>query len=255
MSKMFVHERRNMILDYLKKEQRITVKELSQILKVSEATLRNDLSDMEQEGLLKRTHGGAVLLDFDQSKYSFSTREKKNKEEKSYISSKAEKLISSNQCILLDASSTALELAKRLKNDPKRLTIVTNGIYTALELRDVPEFTVILIGGVMRTGSSALESTIDAGVLGKINIDIMFTSASGFDFENGLTDFNVYEVELKKEMVKASNRVVALLDHTKFGNSSLVSFASVDEIDTIITDQHLSEENIEKLRKYGINFL
>ncbi|WP_247747361.1 DeoR/GlpR family DNA-binding transcription regulator [Alkalihalobacillus sp. BA299] len=252
---MFIEERRNKILDYLDKEQRITVKVLSKRLNVSEATLRNDLSDLEKEGVLKRTHGGAILLDYDQSKYSFSTREKINRKEKNYISSKAEKIITDNQCILLDASSTALELAKKIKTNPKRLTIVTNGIYTALELRDVPEFTVILIGGVIRMGSSALESTIDAGVLGKINIDIMFTSASGFDFENGLTDFNVYEVDLKKEMVKASNRVVALLDHSKFGKSSLVSFASIKQINTIITDDIISTEYKMELQKHNISYI
>lgn len=255
--KMLMHERRNAIMQHLDKNQRIIVKELSQILDVSEATLRSDLNDMEKEGLLKRTHGGAVLLEYDATKYSFSTREKKNKEEKYLISTKAEKLVTQNQCILLDASSTALELAKRLKDSPdrKRLTIVTNGIYTALELRDVPEFTVILIGGVIRPGSSALESTIDAGVLDKINVDIMFTSASGFDFDNGLTDFNVYEVELKKEMVKASNRVIALLDHSKFGKRSIVSFASTDEIDTLIIDNQISEEDRNLLKQYNINVL
>ncbi|WP_332631774.1 DeoR/GlpR family DNA-binding transcription regulator [Halalkalibacter flavus] len=258
--KMLMHERRNAILEYLDKDQRIVVSDLSQRLNVSEATLRNDLNNMEKEGLLKRTHGGAVLVDQDPEDnkfFNFSTREKKNKEEKYLISTKAQKLITNNQCILLDASSTALELAKRLKDDPdrKRLTIVTNGIYTALELRDVAEFTVILIGGVIRAGSSALESTIDAGVLKKINVDIMFTSASGFDFENGLTDFNVYEVELKKEMVEASNRVVALLDHTKFGKKSIVSFASIDQIDTLIIDNQISDEDKRLLKEREINVL
>ncbi|KGA98386.1 transcriptional regulator [Alkalihalobacillus alcalophilus ATCC 27647 = CGMCC 1.3604] len=252
---MFMHERRSKILDYLNKEQRVTVKELAKRLSVSEATLRTDFSDMEKEGLLKRTHGGAIIGQFDEKQFSFSNREKKNKEEKSLISIKAEKLISANQCILLDASSTALELAKRLKENPKRLTIVTNGIYTALELRDVPEFTVILIGGVIRTGSGSLESTIDAGLLSKINIDLMFTSASGFDFEKGLTDFNVYEVELKKEMVKASSKVIALLDYSKFGKSSLVTFATVDEISTIITDGQLSNEYIQLMEKSDIKLL
>lgn len=257
MSKMFIHERRNAILDYLDKEQRITVKELSKRLDVSEATLRSDLNDMEKEGLLKRTHGGAVLLDYDNNKFSFSTRERQNKEEKLLISKKAEQLISNSQCILLDASSTALELAKRLKNNPnpKRLTIVTNGIYTALELRDITKYTVILIGGVIRADSGALESTIDSGVLRKINVDMMFTSASGFDYENGLTDFNVYEVELKKEMVKASNKIIALLDHTKFGKKSIFSFASINQVDTIITDNNTSEDDKLKLLEYKVKLL
>jgi DeoR/GlpR family transcriptional regulator of sugar metabolism len=252
---MFMEERRNKILDLLEKEQRITVKELSKELKVSEATLRTDLKDMEKEGFLKRTHGGAVLTDQEDIKFNFSDREKINKEEKHIISTKAEQLIEDNQCILLDASSTALELAKKIKNSTKRLTIVTNGIYTALELRDNPEFIVILIGGILRAGSSALESTISGDILNKINIDIMFTSASGFDYDNGLTDFNMYEVELKKEMVKASNRVVALLDHTKFGKKSIASFAPIEKIDMIISDDQIPDEHLKGLENYKIRYL
>jgi DeoR/GlpR family transcriptional regulator of sugar metabolism len=253
--KMFMEERRNKILELLDNHQRITVKELSKELEVSEATLRNDLKDMEKDGFLKRTHGGAVLNDIEDNKVNFSVREKVNKEEKHIISMKAEHLIENNQCILLDASSTGLELARKIKHSSKRLTIVTNGIYTALELRDNPEFIVILIGGILRAGSSALESTISGDILNKINIDIMFTSASGFDFENGLTDFNMYEVELKKQMVRASNRVVALLDHTKFNKKSIASFAAINEIDMIITDDQISKEGIEKLKEFNIKYI
>jgi DeoR/GlpR family transcriptional regulator of sugar metabolism len=253
--KMFMEERRNKILEFLGNKQRITVKELSKELEVSEATLRNDLKDMEKEGFLKRTHGGAVLNDIEDNKVNFSVREKVNKEEKHIISMKAEQLVEDNQCILIDASSTGLELAKKIKNSSKRLTIVTNGIYTALELRDNPEFIVILIGGILRAGSSALESTISGDILNRINIDTMFTSASGFDFENGLTDFNMYEVELKKKMVMASNRVVALLDHTKFNKKSIASFAGINEIDMIISDDQIPKEGSERLKEFNIKYI
>lgn len=253
--KMFMEERRNKILELLGNQQRITVKELSKELEVSEATLRNDLKDMEKGGFLKRTHGGAVLSDLEDNKVNFSVREKVNKAEKHYISTKAEQLIEENQCILIDASSTGLELARKIKHLPKRLTIVTNGIYTALELRDNPDFIVIVIGGVLRAGSSALESTISGDLLNKINIDTMFTSASGFDFENGLTDFNMYEVELKKMMVNASNRVVALLDHTKFNKKSIASFAALHDIHMIITDDDIPNEDVEKLKEFNIEYM
>src|SRR4051812_13955192 len=118
---MFVPERRKAILDRLNESQRVSIKELAQEIQVSEATLRTDLTRMEEEGLLKRTHGGAVLAESNDNETSFSIREKKNKTEKSVIAKEAAALIENGQCIMLDASSTALELARVLKEKQIRL--------------------------------------------------------------------------------------------------------------------------------------
>ncbi|WP_054949226.1 DeoR/GlpR family DNA-binding transcription regulator [Numidum massiliense] len=252
MVKLFVAERRNKIMEILNKNQRLTVKELAKEIDVSEATLRSDLNQMEKEGLLTRTHGGAVLTDYIENETSFSTRKKKNKQEKMHIASQAVQLITDGQCVLFDASSTVLELARLLKRGKKRLTVVTSGIYTALELRDHPDITVILLGGVVRTGSSSLEGTLGVDVLNKINVDAMFTSANGFTFDTGLTDFNIYEVELKREMLKKASKVVALVDHTKIGKSSIASFADVSQVDTFITDAHFSDEEIAQFNHFGV---
>jgi len=255
MSKMFKTERRDKIIEYLKKQQRATVKELSEILSVSEATLRSDLQWMEEDGLLQRTHGGAVLQAEAQTETSFAARAKKNPEEKLAIALKALDLVENGQCILLDASSTALELAKCLKKKTIRLTVVTSGIHAALELRENPGITVILIGGVLRLGSFALEGTLGTHLLSQINVDTMFASARGFTVQDGLTDFNVYEVELKKEMVRASKKLVALLDFSKLGKSSISSFAQTAEIDTIVTDAKADPEIISRLTDLNIQVI
>ncbi|HET7579960.1 MAG TPA: DeoR/GlpR family DNA-binding transcription regulator [Bacillales bacterium] len=252
MPKMFVAERRNKIMEILNEQQRITVKELSSKMNVSEATLRTDLNQMEEQGLLKRTHGGAMLNDFVESETSFSVREKKHKDEKIKIAEKAAEWITYGQCILLDASSTALELARILKKQNLRLTVVTSGIYTALELRENPEITTILLGGVIRNGSSSLEGTLGMDILNKINIDLMFTSANGFSFETGLTDFNVYEVELKKEMVRRAKQVIALIDHSKIDKSSIASFAETHQIYAFITDSPLTDDLLSRFSEHGI---
>lgn len=240
--KMFVSERRSKIMDLLHDKQRLTVKELATNVGVSEATLRTDLNQMELEGLLTRTHGGAVLNDYTDNETSFSAREKRNKQEKSIIAEEALKFIEEKQCILLDASSTALELAHYIKAQPLRLTVVTSGVQTALELKENPAVTVILIGGVLTPGSTSIEGTLGLSILDQVNIDIMFTSASGFSLEKGLTDFNLYEVQLKKEMVKRSKKVIALIDHTKIGENSSSVFANTKEIDTFITDKPINED-------------
>ncbi len=250
---MFANERRNKILELLHEKKRVTVKGLSEKLVVSEATLRSDLNAMEKENLLLRTHGGAILNNRIKTENTFSEREKKQQEEKRKIGKKASELIVDGQCIILDASSTALELARILRNTKIRLTVITNGIASAMELKENPNITVILLGGVLKVGSVGVEGLMGASILKQFNVDTMFTSANGFTTETGLTDFNVYEVELKRIMKDVSQKVIALLDHSKMGRVSISQFANTQEINTVITDSETAEVYLEQLEEININ--
>lgn len=256
--KMFSEERRKRILDYLIRHNRATVKELAEILNVSKVTLRADLNHLESEGLLQRTHGGATLVESRSELLpvtDFSVREKTNQAEKRAIGKVAADMVNTGQCIILDASSTCLEMARILVTQQKRLTILTNGIMTALELRENPQFTVILIGGILRIGSAGLEGSLGTHILKEINVDTMFTSANGFVYDDGLTDFNVYEVELKKKMASSAQKIIALLDHTKIGRSSIASFVAPQDIDVLVTDTGADDKDLAKLRQMGIEVI
>lgn len=253
--KMFASERREKILELLQNKGRVTVKELASGLKVSEATLRSDLTKMEIDGHLKRTHGGAILNNDPDNDKSFFVREKKNIPEKRKIAEKAYELIENEQCILLDASSTALALAQYIKNSSLRLTVVTSGIQTALELKDNPSITVILVGGVVTNGSTSIEGKLGVSILDHVNIDIMFTSASGYTVTDGLTDFNLYEVELKREMVSRSKKLVAIIDKTKLGKASSSVFATSEEIDVFISEEQIDESIAKELSEKNIKLL
>jgi DeoR/GlpR family transcriptional regulator of sugar metabolism len=252
---MMADERRTLLIEYLTKHQRATVKELSQQLLVSEATLRTDLNLLEEEGILKRIHGGAVLTEQPVptgSSFSFSAREKRNINEKAAVGRKAMDFLQEGQCILIDASTTALELAKGLKRTQIKLTVVTSGIYTALELKDNPYLHVILIGGVLRMGSGAVEGHLGADLLDKIRADILFTSPAGFKLDSGLMDFNIYEVELKRRMVESASRVIALLDSTKFNVGSIASYAATSRVHDVITDTGAPPDILRQLEESGI---
>lgn len=253
--KLFVKERREEILKLLTLNKRVTVKELSKNIGVSEATLRSDLNEMEVDGLLIRTHGGALLKEVKNDNTSFSAREKRNKSEKHLIAKAAFSLIQNKQSILLDASSTAMELAKILKDSTMRITVVTSGIQTALELKENPNLTVIVIGGVVTQGSSSIEGNLGIDILNHINIDLMFTSAGGFSLEEGLTDFNLYEVQLKRELIQRAPRVVTLIDSTKIGVNSSAVFAHLNQIDTIITDTKVNKGYELSLNDHNINLI
>lgn len=182
----------------------------------------------------------------------YEDREKKFREEKQRIGLRAFQYIQEGQCILLDASTTCFELAKYLRETKLRLTVVTSGIATAAMLKENPFLTVIIIGGVVRNASNSVEGLLGMELMQKINIDLLFTSAYAFNIKDGLSDFSLYEVELKKVMVSVSNKVIALLDHSKMDKSSIATFALPNEIDLIITDKEVSEETRKFVEKNGI---
>ncbi|MCM3117667.1 DeoR/GlpR family DNA-binding transcription regulator [Neobacillus sp. MER 74] len=245
---MFADQRRNLIIELLTEKGVVTVNDLTGLLNISAATIRSDLNQMEKQGLLLRTHGGAMLKaeetnkESDQLEKNYEIREKKFRAEKQRIGKSALKYIQEGQCILLDASTTCFELAKFLCDTKKRLTVVTSGIATAAMLKENPYLTVIIIGGIVRNNSNSIEGLLGEELLRKINIDILFTSAHAFNIRDGLSDFSLYEVELKKVMVSVANKVIGLLDHSKVDKSSIATFARPNEIDIFITDEPVSEE-------------
>ncbi|MBA5849836.1 DeoR/GlpR transcriptional regulator [Clostridium sp. cel8] len=251
---MLAFERHNKILELLYKNKKVTTHGLSEMINVSACTIRNDLNKLEKDGLIKRIHGGAVLPETVQKRdLSFTIRKGKNQDEKNIIGKKAYDFIKDGQCIIIDASSTAVSFAKYLSKTDFRITVLTNGIYTALELKDNNNINVILVGGVVRSKSGALEGLMGKNLISQINADIAFLSARGFTLEQGLTEFNIYEAELKKLLVSRAEKIVAMLDFSKLEVNSISSFADSKKVDTIITDSNSPENVLDKYRKYGIN--
>lgn len=243
---MLAPERRKKIIQIINKQKQILVKNLSAELNVSEGTLRNDLKALEDMGMLERTHGGAVLPQARLTESAMSSRSNVNRAEKMAIGQAAVDFVQNGQCIILDASTTGLELVKNLMHFDS-LTVVTNGLITAQELNRNPKINVIVIGGLLRSGSSNLEGLLGADLLSKVHADVFITSAHGFTEAEGLTVFDVYEAELKKLMAANAGKVIALLDHTKLGKKSTATFAETDQIDTIITDAGADPAFLQKI--------
>lgn len=250
---MITLERHHQIIDLINKNIRMTTSELCEHLNVSPSTIRNDLNFLAKEQVIKKFHGGATLPEENNNNLDFHKRETVNNLEKEKITSEALKLIKNDQCILLDASSTSLALAKKL-HIFDRLTVVTNGIYTMMTLKDLPNITVIFIGGIVTKSSGCTEGSLGCDLLNKIHADTAFVSAHGFTVHEGLTDFNIYEVELKKQMLKRSKKTIALLDSSKFENISTACFCKSNEIDLIITEK-CNYDILEKYKSSGINVL
>jgi DeoR/GlpR family transcriptional regulator of sugar metabolism len=244
-------ERRESILSYLSSRDRGTVGDLAQLLGVSEVTIRKDLDQLESQGLLTRTHGGARVSGRGRLELHFSAREQQQIEEKRRIAQAAAALIAPHQSIFLDASTTALQIARLIK-DREDLLVVTNGLYTALELTFSQGITTIVVGGRMRRRSSSLVSMTSYAMVERLRLDLGFFGAAGVTPRDGLMESDVDEAQLKQSMVTFSATVVGVVDSTKLGVTRLNAFALPREIDRIITDRAAPAALVEQIRAQEI---
>ena len=250
--KLFLQERLDQIVSLLQREGRVSVADLSDHFGVSAVTIRNDLASLQQQGLLVRTHGGAVTRpDLNMEPPAFSLRKELNLAEKARIGRAAAALVRDGDSIALDASTTAWQIARHLK-DRRELTVVTNGLFVALEFVDSPGVTVVMPGGSLRAASASLVGELGACILERYHVQRGFFSAGGFTLEEGLTDTNQYEVELKQRMVERSKVVIAVVDSSKWGQVTFASLASVAQLDRIFSDDAAPAEMVADLRQRGI---
>jgi DeoR/GlpR family transcriptional regulator of sugar metabolism len=248
------YERRQSLVEILRKQPGLRVPELAKALDVSEGTVRNDLNALEEQGRLTRVHGGAVLTQRDQFQNdSFVRRYEQNAAAKRAIAREAAALVKDGDSILLDASSTLYYLAKAL-SERRHLRVMTNGFEVARELAQNTTNTVILIGGIVNNESSSVTGLLSEHIIEELFIQKAFLSCSGFSLERGMTEVLLSEAQIKRKAIESAQQLFALIDSTKFGKEDLTSFARPEKINCLFTDQHLSAEWSERLRGAGIPF-
>jgi DeoR family transcriptional regulator, aga operon transcriptional repressor len=253
-SKMLIGERRQHILSLIHRDGRVLVSELSESLGISPITIRKDLDRLELQGMVQRTHGGALALQ-NSTMVDPSLKEKEHHQikEKQRIAAAAAKLVSNDQCILLDSGSTTTMVARALR-EFSNLTIVTNAVNIAAELSDT-NFEIILTGGTLRKNSFSLVGPMAEDTLTQIHADILFLAVDGFDPKIGIMTPNVLESRVNRAMVKASRKVVAVCDSTKFDRSSMALIVPPTAVHTVITDNQISEATANILRSAGIELI
>ena len=249
--RLFRQERLDQIAVLLQERGRVAVVDLSERFGVSPMTIRSDLAALEQQGLVLRTHGGALLKPESSLEPAFLLRKDLHQAEKERIGQAAAELVHDGESIVLDASTTAWQVARQLK-DRRELTVVTNGLFIALELLDAPGVTVVMPGGALRPGSASVVGDVGACLLERYHVQKGFFGARGFTLHEGLTDVNQYEVDLKRLMVKHSKEVIGIVDASKWGQVAFATFASLDEMDRFIVDETAPEEMVTTLQDLGI---
>jgi len=253
---MYPEERRQRILQLLREQGRVMVAELSRQFGVSEVTVRGDLQALASEGKLIRTHGGAVPVPAVSSEEDLrlESRQRQHPQEKSVIGAAAADLVHEGDAIYLDASSTALAIARHLKNR-RFITVLTSGMAVAQELMAAPGVTVALAGGILQKETASLIDPDGLAYFDKFNIQKCFFGAHGLAIPEGLTDISADVAAVKRALITRCRQVIAIIDASKWGRVGLATFASIDEINLVITDHDAPSELVQQVRERGVEVL
>lgn len=251
---MLAIERRNAILSKLYLDGKVIVSELSAEFDVTEETIRRDLEKLDKEGLVKKTYGGAVLVQNFSTDLPHSVRKRANVEAKQTIAEKISHMISDGDCIMMDSSSTVLYLLPFIKS-LKNITLVTNSVEALIELSDKDDWNIFSTGGKLKRGSLSLVGPSSEKMIRGFHVDYAICSAKGIDLNMGITDSNEKDSEIKQEIFASAEHKVLAVDSTKFDKISLIKVCDITNVDTIVTDSEPSSNWVEYLKSVNVNLI
>ncbi|MDX2005509.1 MAG: DeoR/GlpR family DNA-binding transcription regulator [Meiothermus sp.] len=250
---MKTETRRSEIIRLLEQKGSVQVDDLVAQFEVSHVTIRKDLTELEGRGLLRRTHGGATYAHKSLFNPSFGEKVNLQQAEKRAIAEAALKHIEEGDTLILGAGSTVLTLARLMKNQFRSLYIITNSVPIAVELVDT-RWDILLTGGQVRQHSMALIGPAAARNLESYYADKAFIGSTGVSLERGYTTPNPYMSEIVRVIIKAADTVYALVDSSKLGHTTLASFATLQEVDLLITDQAAPQEFVQALERQRLAY-
>lgn len=239
---ILAEDRKEKILSILREKKSVRILDLSKQLRVSRETVRKDIVEMEEEGLLKKTYGGAVL-DEANTETDYERRRSENEKEKLAIADRAYQFIEEGDTIYLDYGTSCYALAQALI-DVKELTVVTNSIPIVNLLIHSPGIELIILGGNIRKNEDSLFGSFGLNNAKEIFVDLGFFGCAGIDLYSGVTNYHMGEIEISKMMMQHSKTAILLTDETKFGKSALYKTAKIEELDHIITN-NIGDKELE----------
>lgn len=251
---MLPAERHEKTLSLINEKEFVTVNEIIELLGVSKPTVMRDLAKLEKQKLIFRTHGGATSVKLG-TKFepTHSMKENQSIQEKQKIAKLASQFINPGETILLDSGSTTLALAQQLLT-AKDITVITNDLKVAMCLTENESIELIVLGGQKRKGVFSLIGSIPENLIINLSVDKAFLGADAIDFDKGITNSNLDEVNLKKLMINISKRVILLVDSSKFDHIAFAKVGDIDLIDDLITDNNREKENfIDGLKELNIS--
>ncbi len=259
---MYTIERKAEILNLLQKHGSINVEALSKYFEASKETIRRDLRELENKGLLVRTHGGAIPVETKQviqpslSEPPVKERELSNFHEKQAICKMAASFIQSEDNVFVDNSSTTIYLAQYVPQNIQ-VTFITNSLPFLIEAAKLnnPNHSYICLGGMFKASNLSIHGNMTLHNAKEYYPNKAFLSCTGISPDRMLTDSSIQEVDIKKMMIERSKDVYVLADHTKFERNGQIYLSSFNDIDHIITDSKAVQSNYTYLNNYNINVI
>ena len=250
---MLAIERRNEILEKLQTDRRVVVSELSQLYDVSEETIRRDLEKLVNDGYAIKSYGGAVINENVNIELPFNIRKNRNIRGKQHIAELVAGLVNDGDSIMLDASTTAVYIAKALQEkELKNLTIITNSIEIIIELFDVQDWTILSTGGASREGSFALVGPQTDRMLSNYHVDKAIISCKGLDVSAGFTDSDDLHANNKRTMLKSAKDRILAIDSSKFDRIAFTEIGTLDDLTVVITDEKPEEKWLKVFKDSGV---
>lgn len=249
-------ERRKKIYDIINDKGFVKVTELSKILGISEVTLRNDIKEMDQEGVILRTHGGAMKIEETQPKLYNQAKFTKDSDKKMAITKSAYELISSGDTIIIDDATTSFYLTRHIKENPhKPVSVVTNSLLVAIELLGQNHVNLFMVGGQISSEMAATMGDLAISNLEGFHVDKAFIGVHGLNFNLGITSIGSIQMNVKKSIINSANEVIVLADSSKFGGAYLSVICPMDKVTMVITDSSVAKEHIESAEENNVNLL
>lgn len=251
---MLAAERRNQILELLRRDERVLVGDLAARFGVSEETIRRDLANLEQLGLAVKCYGGATLAD-NRNAPPFQVRKKLNVEEKRAVAALVARMVDDGDFLMLDDSSTCYFVVRAL-HGKKGLTIVTNSIEIILELSGLHEdWTVISTGGNLNQDVFAFFGRQAEETIRSFHVDKAVISCTGLDLQGRFTEAGIENANMKQAMMASARETILAMDHHKFDKTAFISVGELRQVSAVVTDTEPGAAWREKLSEHGVRLV
>lgn len=252
MHTMTAEERQKRIAEYLQMAEFASLEELANQVLASISTVRRDVIEMAANGTIRRTHGGARLLNVQSDEFAFSRRDKLQLTEKEAIGKACAELIQPGQSAIMDAGSTVYHVARHLK--PEALQIITNSLPIVNLFASTQQIEIIASGGIIYPRLGVLVGPLAVAAFSNLHADVAIMSSGGITIE-GISNSHALLIDIQRAMLRAAGKVIFCMDHTKFARRSVAQLCDLSEIDIIVTDSDAPADLVAALHHRGIQVI
>lgn len=247
-------KRIHLVADYIQSVGIISMDELCHHFDISMSTLRRDINILLSQNKVQKVYGGVAAI--NQNVIPFENREVINKSEKAFIAKAAASCINSNELIFIDSGTTTQEIIKYLSPQVTKLTVLTNNLDVINYIAEHrPDIGLLTLGNLYKHSTRSLVGADTLNIVDKYNISKAFMAATAISIENGLTNSDIQEFEIKKKVVEKAQNIYLLADVSKFGRSTLLTYAKLADITCVITSKKPTDDYIDFFKKHRIELI